>query len=468
MPIAPQSNAMVFAGSAEQALLADVYDVRRLQVLRIIVPGLLIFFLLNAPFTLVNTSIGSAVPLGIIGAILLAVGWATYAKQATLASLLLLFGMLFDTMLVIILNGPLQGPLRLGSLPQFFLLVIPIALSGVLTGPTMVLVISCLSLVFTVATLLLAPIAPGLHFTLQNQGNAALVSSPLLAQLGIGFLMFAGTYGFRRMQAELANLRIAYEREKELERLQELFISKVNHELRTPIMALQGYITLADELRQRGDMQGVEEMLHDGKEVAENLSQIVKSILNVRRVKIQASDMKIKPIPLRSVLERTVDVQQLNSLQQHRDIRIEGMGSVAVQADEERLGEVLSNLLSNAVKYSPNDTPIEIKVRVIPASDKRRNHEQSLPQVDIAIRDYGLGIPSEQAPLIFAPFVRLERDIASSVQGTGLGLAICAAHMQAMGGSIWVESAGVAGEGSAFHVALPLANTATLVTQPLR
>jgi signal transduction histidine kinase len=75
--------------------------------------------------------------------------------------------------------------------------------------------------------------------------------------------------------------------------------------------------------------------------------------------------------------------------------------------------------------------------------------------VEITVRDWGLGIPPEQIPLLFQRFVRLPRDLASTVIGNGLGLHLCKVCTEAMKGSIWVESSGVEGEGSTFYVRLP-------------
>ena len=74
---------------------------------------------------------------------------------------------------------------------------------------------------------------------------------------------------------------------------------------------------------------------------------------------------------------------------------------------------------------------------------------------EIVVRDYGRGIPPEQAPLLFNRFARLPRDLASSISGNGLGLYLCRLYVEAMGGLIWVRSSGIAGDGSAFHLLLP-------------
>ena len=82
--------------------------------------------------------------------------------------------------------------------------------------------------------------------------------------------------------------------------------------------------------------------------------------------------------------------------------------------------------------------------------------------VRITLRDYGLGIPPGQLPLLFNRFVRLPRDLASNVPGNGLGLYLCQTLAEGMGGRIWAESTGVEGEGTTFIIELPALPEPTL------
>src|SRR6266851_1403468 len=116
-----------------------------------------------------------------------------------------------------------------------------------------------------------------------------------------------------------------------------------------------------------------------------------------------------------------------------------------VWADPQFLRQVLRNLLSNIFKYVPTQTEIRIEAtQTAPSSP-----------VCLSVQDAGPGIPAEELPLLFEKFVRLKRDVAGTTRGTGLGLYICKRLVEAMGGSMWVESSGRLGEGSCFCVTLP-------------
>ena len=143
-----------------------------------------------------------------------------------------------------------------------------------------------------------------------------------------------------------------------------------------------------------------------------------------------------------------------------QDVQVTVPAGVAILGEPIRLRQILANLLSNALKYSPPGTPIKVTARVLvlsPTGSRRREDKSRTYIVEIRAHDSGLGIPPEQAPLLFNRFVRLPRDLASSVAGSGLGLYLCRVMTESMGGTIRVESSGMEGEGSTFIVRLPMA-----------
>jgi len=125
-----------------------------------------------------------------------------------------------------------------------------------------------------------------------------------------------------------------------------------------------------------------------------------------------------------------------------------------VKADPQYVRQVLRNLLSNAYKYTPKQTQVVVSARL---GNTTQPVEHSCQQVTICVKDQGPGIDPDDIPLLFEKFVRLKRDLSGPVRGTGLGLYISKQLVEAMKGQIWVESSGVAGQGSCFCFTLPAA-----------
>jgi CheY-like chemotaxis protein len=120
-----------------------------------------------------------------------------------------------------------------------------------------------------------------------------------------------------------------------------------------------------------------------------------------------------------------------------------------VQADPNRVQQVIANLLSNARKYTPAHGRIWLAARYIDGA------------IEISVADEGLGIPLEAQPHLFEKFYRVDADDRRLIKGTGLGLAIVKEIVEALGGTIGAESAG-SGHGSRFWFTLPLAETASI------
>jgi signal transduction histidine kinase len=270
---------------------------------------------------------------------------------------------------------------------------------------------------------------------------------------------------WRLFQRTLGAVGVAYERAQQLDVLKDEFIASVNHELRTPLMTMQTYLETLREAP--GDLppEQLRAALDQVCRVGDSLVELVQSILGSRQIDSEEVLVASSPVALKPVLETAVELIDPRAGQQvPRELSLDVPDALTIWGEPVRLQQIFTNLLSNAVKYSPAGTPIEVRAWVYgePSSSGRTRLRRAAanpsPLVEITVRDYGHGIPPDQAPLLFNRFVRLPRDLASKVTGTGLGLYLCRIFVESMQGRIWVESSGVDGEGSTFHVTLRLAS----------
>ncbi len=238
------------------------------------------------------------------------------------------------------------------------------------------------------------------------------------------------------------DLRIAYERQKELDRLKDQFIVTASHELRTPLTAVQGYIELLADLDQELAPQMRAEFLRTVRRSCDELTLMVGNIMDAGRVEIDARQVRVGPVPLAQPVLRCGEILDGLIRGEKRTLHVDVSPALYVMADDFRLCQVLLNLIGNALKYSPPGTNVEVTC------------DQCDEQVTVRVRDYGSGVPPEDQARLFHRFVRLERDMNSPMRGAGLGLYISKQLIEAMGGHIWVESTGVPGEGSTFSFTL--------------
>ncbi|MBA3824068.1 MAG: hypothetical protein H0X24_09235 [Ktedonobacterales bacterium] len=442
--------------AAEKADLVQFEDQRRYNLLRYIVPAILLLSGIALPFGIFsdisNGSFVSSTENTIVFVGCAISFWALRRRNMT-ASALALFGAVAILLyLLISIDTIFSGPLALSTIPEYALLLFPIVLAGVIGGPRLILAITIFTPLFTFFDLTLTPHDAALTAVFNDGGALGTYIDPIATQIAMGVLVLVTSNSLRRTQRELNSTRIAYRRERELDRLKNQFISNVNHELRTPLMSMRGYLVLARELGKRQDPDQQEYMLTRGVETVNHMEGIVESILAVRRIEATTAALELGPVNVREAAIAAIHLLDHSMAgDRERDVLLDLDESLWVQADAENLVQVLLNLLSNACKYSEAGTTIEVHAhRQGGALASVGRTPASPPIVEVAVHDHGLGIPPDQIPLLFQRFVRLDRDIASPVPGTGLGLAICRAYIEAMGGKIWVESSGISGEGSTF------------------
>ncbi|MFI5273341.1 MAG: sensor histidine kinase [Ktedonobacterales bacterium] len=446
---------------------------RRAALLRLILScllGISAFVLLPAAL-LGQAAAASLVRLGLVIGLALACLLLNYWRRTTLAGLLLIFGTL-SIMVHFLVTNP--GGIDLQVVLTYALLAVLILISGLVAPGWATWLTALLVVVTTLAGIFARPFAPPLaHAIADPQQLRFAVAGPLVT-LEL-FVAVLGWVSARSAGAAMAAAAQAFERERELASLKDQFITNVNHELRTPTMALNGYVKLLKLRHEQMKPERRAAIIEQAALAGDDLVSLLSSILDTQRLDQSAQALLHEAVDVRTTLEaavRLVDPRAGGLAEDQsveRDLRMHVPAGLVVWAEPVRLRQVLTNLLSNAVKYSEPGTPVEVSAQVLEAplelSRRRRNGAHAQPRmVEITVRDYGLGIPPEQAKLLFERFVRLPRDLASTVIGNGLGLHLCKSLVEAMGGHIWVESAGVPGEGATFHFTLPVA---PLDTQPL-
>ena len=238
--------------------------------------------------------------------------------------------------------------------------------------------------------------------------------------------------------------------ERVVEQMKSEFVSNVSRELRSPLTSIYGF---AETLLRDDVLFGEEEratFLGYIAAEAGRLTAIVDRLLAVARLDSGDLQVQLSPTDVGAVVSEVVAVaKQSLALAGHEFVLDVPPEPLAVDADREKLRQIVMDLVDNAVKYSPGGGIVRV-------SASRRDET-----VEVSVHDEGIGIPQAEQGRIFAKFYRAEtggRDLASG--GTGLGLFIAKELLAAMRGRIWVESS--EGAGSTFFFSLPLSGQPVL------
>jgi PAS domain S-box-containing protein len=248
-----------------------------------------------------------------------------------------------------------------------------------------------------------------------------------------GVQFFGGTvYAFR----DLTDVR-------RLEELKASFIATASHELRTPLAAVYGAAQTLLRHDFALDEGGRDRFVSLIADESERLGRIVNEILLASQLDAGRLDLEAEPFDASELVERVVEATRAYA---PPGVHVEGRvpnDMPLVEADRDKVRQVLVNLVENAIKYSPDGGRVEVAVEP---------HDEN---VVFRVQDEGLGIPSDEQSMVFEKFYRVDPHMTRGVGGTGLGLYICNELVSRMGGHIWLESK--PGEGSTFLFELPSA-----------
>lgn len=238
-------------------------------------------------------------------------------------------------------------------------------------------------------------------------------------------------------------------KQKEIEEMKSAFVAHVSHELRTPLFAIEQSLALLLEKEKERLSANEEQFLSIAHRNIIRLSRLVDDLLDV--AKLEAGQMRLRkaPFKIRDLLRHTVET--VRGWAGANALAIEErypQSDFEVEADPDRITQVVTNLLSNALKFTPPGGKIVVELET-----DYREPASSRPWIAISVEDTGIGIAKEDQERIFEKFEQVSLAAPKGLSSTGLGLTIAKEIVELHGGKIWVESD--PGKGSRFTFIIP-------------
>lgn len=221
------------------------------------------------------------------------------------------------------------------------------------------------------------------------------------------------------------------------------FLATMSHEIRTPMNGVLGAVQILSDAGLNAEQQKLVDVIRQS---GEDLVGIVDDVLNLARVESGKLTLEKVPVPVHELGEHLIALFRSRSEAKGLAIRYEPAANVppVILGDPQRLRQLLLNLVGNAVKFTEQGS-VALKVAM---------QDNEPGQIVFSVHDTGLGIEKEQIPRLFDAFVQADSSTTRRYGGSGLGLAIVRRFVDALGGSIAVDSE--VGKGSVFRVTLPL------------
>lgn len=235
--------------------------------------------------------------------------------------------------------------------------------------------------------------------------------------------------------------------EVEVDRLKSEFVATVSHELRTPMTSIKGYVDVLLMGAAGALNENQNHFLDIVRSNTERLSILVNDLLDVSRIESGRVALSLQPVDLKEIVDDVMMDLIRRSEEENKPIEFSldaDQDLPRVLGDVERVRQVLGNLVDNAYHYTATNGQINISIHLMNG------------QVQVDIKDNGIGIHPADQERIFDRFYRGEDPLVLATPGTGLGLSIVRQLVKMHRGRIWIKSRGIEGEGSTFSFTLPV------------
>ncbi len=270
--------------------------------------------------------------------------------------------------------------------------------------------------------------------------------------------MMSGTASGANGKREKGCVAILYDvtTEAESQQARDQFVASLSQELRTPMTSIIGYtdLLLGESVGPLGEMQ--RKFLQRVKANVERLSGLLNDLISVTVIDAGQLELHRTRVDINQIIEDAVVASRAQLEDKEITLELNLMEqSTPLEADPDRLRQVLANLLGNAIKCSPVGSTIQVTTAI--HQEREQGKTAPLRYVKVSVRDSGGGIAPRDREHVFERFYRADKALINGLGETGVGLAIAKALVEAHGGRIWVESE--MGIGSTFSFLLPIHET---------
>jgi len=254
----------------------------------------------------------------------------------------------------------------------------------------------------------------------------------ILAGLGI---VFAAALIFVLIRVDSAK-----NKSEEESRHKSAFLANMSHEIRTPLNAIIGMTAIG---KSAADIERKDYCFTKVGDASHHLLGVINDILDMSKIEASRFELSPKEFDFGKLIQRVVNVFNFRMEEKKQKLMIDIDKAIpdTLNADDQRLAQIITNLLGNAVKFTPENGSVSLAARFL-------GEENGVCTIQIAVTDTGIGISGEQQAKLFQSFQQAESSTTRKYGGTGLGLAISKNIVEMMGGKIWVQSE--PGKGSIF------------------